>query len=224
MARSFGDIGESIFGWFFTRNDAKNTFQVSTKSKSTGFSVSRTIKDDNTVSAALTATKDFTDSRYISSIDYTISNTDNVSVDFQSDLFKHRNVSLSASMFDPPEPKGTLEIGYNDQKKYSLDMTINTDFNSMFTPDINLSTTMDSLMNNTLCIGIDTHWPSSTQKEQSIGFESGAEYQWNEDTVFAVKGNESLKEMEFGFMKSQFRGNGNDTLFGRMVAGVDELD
>ncbi len=64
----------------------------------------------------------------------------------------------------------------------------------------------------------------SSAKGQSPVFGVGAEYQWSEKTVFAVKGNDSLKTMEFGFKKEQFRGNGNDTLYGRLVAGTDDAD
>ena len=65
--------------------------------------------------------------------------------------------------------------------------------------------------------------PSST-KGQSPGFGVGAEYKWSADTVLAVKGNNSLKEIECGFKKERFRGNDNDTFYGRFVAGTDDAD
>jgi len=213
MARSFGDLGASIFGWFFDGDDTNRIVEVSSKSGPSGFTISRTNKDDQSVATALTATTEYG----ANCINVTASDSESPSFEIRSDKFKDRNVTMSGVLCDP---EMAVEIGYNDQKRYSLDLGINAEFASMTAPDINLCAAADSLLESKLMIGGAVNLPSST-KGQSAGFAVGAEYRLNADTVIAVRGNDNLKEIECGFMKERFRGNADNTLFGRMVAGSD---
>lgn len=210
MATTFGDVGQSIFGWFFNKNDKTHSLDISSQVGPTRFSVSRTMstnKEDgsNTVSTSLSTSHDFDSNSLISSVKFTSSDTDNPSICVQSNKLKHRNISFSASIC---EPEMTVDIGYNDEKKYSLELSVNSNFTTITSPemDFDVSASMDSLMGNKLCIG-------GSVNVLSREFEVGAQYKLNEDTMFAVRGNDSLKNVELGVMKQKFGGYVNIKYF-----------
>ncbi len=151
----FADIGTSIFGWFPDGDDTSRIVEVSSRSEDAGFTVSRANNDDGTVGTALAAIKQFPANSLISNVVVTASDTDNPSLEVTSDRLQGHNVTMSAFVCDP---EMTLQCGYNDQKRYSLDLSLNTEFGSMLSPDLHMFAAADSLMNNKLLIGGMDHF------------------------------------------------------------------
>ena len=215
MARSFGDIGASIFDFFGGSSDIYRSVGLSSKSGPTSFNVSRNNKDDGSIETSLSVKQQF--EKY-GSISVTSSDSENPSVTMESDKKLIKSLCISSTICDPDL---SLNIGYNDEKKYDLGLNINTNFGNRQLQDIDISLSYDSLLNKKLLIGTNINI-NQTNQEQNYGF--GAEYAINDRLSVAVLALDKLKNFDVGISVNNFRGNQKNTLFGKVSAGTDDND
>merc|ERR1712154_173282 len=149
MAPSFCEIGASIFEFFADADNTRQSLDVASSSGNTSFSVSRKTTTDNTVATAVTVTREM-DSTAISAISVSCSDSENPSVELASNALQSRNVALSATLCDP---EVTVNVGYNDQKRYAADLCVNTEATALTVSGIEASVACDGLMSQRLVVG-----------------------------------------------------------------------
>jgi len=217
MARAFGDIGSTIFGFFSGSSDIYRSVNISAGSGDTSFDISRENNDDGTIGTALTVKQEFPKSNRLSSISVTSSDTDNpsVTIDIGKKLIKKLSVSTTIC-----DPSLSFDIGFNNDKT-DLDINIRNDFSKQSVENINIAASYDSLLNKKLLIGASVELD---QVEQTQNYDIGAEYVVNDRISVGVLALDKLTKFDVGLSLNKFRGNDKNTLFGKVSVGTDKED
>merc|ERR1712087_169258 len=94
-----------------------------------------------------------------------------------SNALQSRNVALSATLCDP---EVTVNVGYNDQKRYAADLSVNTEATALSVSNIEASVACDGLLSQRLVVGAQAS-AQPTAKEQN--FALSAEFTTGDNTV-----------------------------------------
>lgn len=216
MARSFHDIGSSIFGFFFGPDDYFRSLAISTTAGPTSFAVARDNKDDNNVETYLTVNQELSNP-VVSKLSFSTSDASNPSVSVESDALKNKHISMSSTLSDP---NLSLNVEYNDEDKYSLSCSLNTNFETQRFEAVNICAAYDSLLNKNLLVGANFNL-SNEEQPNEMTYSFGLEYQHSERLSFGVLARDNLQKFDVGLMLDKFRGSEANTLFAKVSAEVD---
>lgn len=215
MARSFSEIGATIFDFFFDADNKRQSIDVASSAGNTSFAVSRQTTSDDTVESTLSVTREMA-STAVSAITVTCSDFDNPSVELVSKALQSRNVSLSTKLCDP---QLSLALGYNDQKRYAADLAVDADITALAVSGIEASVACDGLLSRGLVMGAKAcAQPLNNEQDFALGLE----YKVSDSLSVGVSAVDSLKAFELGLRRDALGGNAQNSLFGKVRAEATE--